>query len=668
MTDNKFLPQKIMTLLALVAVLIGYFWVHKPTNINIFLSVGGALLDFASAAGIVLVSGAVGRAGLRRMNLDVLTMPERTALEAMIGMGVLSLLLLIAGLLGGFQQVLLLAIFIIIGLLLRKALAAWLADLVSMRRFLLPKTQWTQLLMLFTGLLLFTALLHSFAPPGAWDGMTYHLVGPKRYLAAGTITAYSDNHFMGFPQSAEMLYTAAIAFFGRDSAAAPLHFCVGIFGLMATAGVVRRYTNSTAAWTSVFLLISSYSMWTLFGYPYIDLGVMAFGALAITAATAWRETHTTQWLLLMGVLAGLALGMKYTAVGLLIMLGLFVILQDVRRAPRHLLLIGAAAAVVFLPWAVKGLFLYQNPLYPYFLNGLNWDNTRSALFNLSGFGFLNSPEVWQLPLLPISATIFGVDKAGRFAFTAGPWLLTFPFLALPGWLWLDERARALLRDCVRLALPALLFWGFLGATNYIGAQTRLMLFALPLAAVLGGVGFYSLSLWPKQPLDIYFVARAMLLFTSILTLMDVLADTAKSKVVDYLSGTLSREAYLHVNLGVYYGAMRQLETLPNGAQVLFMWEPKSYYCPETLRCTPDVIFDHWSRPLLHNSAPDDIFAVWQARGEDYLLLYDYGYEFWFNEHTHLQPQNSLFPQTLTRWMTPIWTDNTAYTLYTWKDR
>jgi hypothetical protein len=662
---NKFLPQKLLTFVAVVALLIAYYWVHKPTSIATFLVLGGTLLDFVIVAAVASIGGGLGRRALIRLDLSPLSIPERVALEGALGLGAVSLGALALGLVGLFNSIVFAVLLLAASILVGQSIRAWLVDLMlTLELALHPKSAWARFLAVVVLLLLAIALLHAFAPPTAWDAMTYHLVGPKRYLAESRILAYSDNHFMGFPQNIEMLYSVMMSFFGRDTTAAPLHFWFGFIGLMAIAGLVRRYADSTAALIAVFLLVTSYSLWVLFGWPYIDLAILAYSALALSAATLWYETKHPAWLAVMGLCGGLALGVKYTAGGLILALAVFVLVREPKRWFKNGLLLGGVAALAFGLWALKGLLLYQNPVYPYIFNGLNWDASRTMIFNLSGYGLLNSPDVWQLPILPLSATIFGVEKAGRFTFTGSPWLLTAPILFLiPGWRYLDQRAKALARDCFLFVPPILAFWMFLAATNYIGGQVRLMMIGLPAVAVLGGLGFYGLSKWPKQPLDLYFIVRALVAFTTLLTVVDIVVETSSQRQFDYFAGTITREQYLARNLGLYYDAMQRLEDLPPDSDVLFMWEPKWYACPATLRCTPDVIFDHWSRPLLHGSTPDDVFTSWKQQGIDYLLVLDRR----LDEHAYLAPQNNLFLPTLDQWMTPVWSDGKGgYTLYMWK--
>lgn len=370
----------------------------------------------------------------------------------------------------------------------------------------------------------------------------------------------------------------------------------------------------------------------------------------------------------MGVFGGLALGVKYTAVGLLLGLGVLVLVSAPRQAIRNGLILGGAILVVFLPWAVKGLLLYQNPIYPFVLSGLNWDAGRSYTFSTPGTGLWGSPNVWQLAILPIAATVFGIEKLDQFGytFTLSPWLLTAPFLLVLGWAWLDDRVRGLARTSLIVGLPMLGFWIVMAASTSIGVQTRLMMMALPAAAVLGSIGFYSLSRWPRKPFNVYFIAQALISLTLIFTVLDVIRDTVRGQSLPYLMGSINRDHYLNANLGIFTAAMRQLADLPPNSTVRLMFEPRAYYCPQTITCIPDILFDHWPRPLRLGKIPDEIFQGWKDAGEDYLLLFNPGYGFSAQDSRFIS-ENALFPDALDQWMSPIWEDEIGgYTLYEWK--
>ena len=569
---------------------------------------------------------------------------------------------LIFGLIGLFHPLLLWAVLIVVTVILRKFLLTWLRDCLSLLRSIRVESPGRGAAMLYCFFMLGLALLIALAPPTHWDSLTYHLVAAERYVRLGAITAQPDNFYLGLSQNVEMLYGLAVGLFGRVTAAAVVHFGLGVIGLLATAGVTRRFAGRSAGWVAALLLLSAYNVWALFGWAYVDLGTLLYGALALIAVTAWREARTRGWLMLMGVIVGLAMGVKYTTLALGIALGLFVLIHEPRRVFQNGAIMIAAGLIAFAPWMVKGLLLYHNPIYPFVFNGLNWNLERSNEFNFSAYNLLAKGEGWQLPILPVAATIFGRDNADGFGFTLGPWLLTL-FLLLPlVWTFLETRARQLARDALIVLLPLLIFWGIMAALNAVGIQTRLMMMALPAFAASGAVALHGLAQFPKKPLAINFIVRAVLALTLTLSVLDAFWETSHEQVVPFLLAQEDLNTYMYTNTQAYYNAM---VNLPAGSRVLLMWEPRGFYCPETVTCTADVLFDQWKLPLLDGLSPDEVFERYRA-DYDYLLLSKALYDQYLEFSTH-HDLDAQFPAALDQWMTSVWTDEVRYTLYGWKD-
>jgi hypothetical protein len=663
MNDSKRRIGTIAAVLAgLTVVLMGYYWVHKPLDLALAAALGGAALDIGAVALVVIAAGGLGRRVLARVTPGAgWSLAERIALEALIGLGALAWGALALGLAGVFTPAAFWLALAAAGIWSARGLAGWLGDLRSAaRRAVSPGSPWARLLAISCGVLLALALVNALAPPFAYDAVNYHLVGPQRYLAEGRIQAYPDNFFLGFPQGLEILYGVTMGLAGRDTTAAPLHLVFGLLGLLAAGGIARRYAGEAAGWLAVTLILSAYSLWVLLGWPYVDLGLLAYGAAALVAAARWRETGAAGWLAVMGLLGGLALGVKYTGGGLLLALAVYALSRSPRMAVRNGLILSAAAVLAFAPWAVKGLLLYQNPVYPFVFGGLNWDAARANTFSTTGTGLLGSGREWQLAALPVAATIFGVEQGAGFGFTAGPWLLTAPLLLPIVWRRLEDRARTLAADCLRLGLPLLVFWMVLAAISDTGTQTRLMLAGLPAAAVAGALAIAGL---PRRPLDVAFIVRALLAVTLLLGIFEAARHTALVRSPAYLLGLLSRDNYLVYNLGGYGAAMRRLDDLPAGARVRLMWEARTYFCPASVICAGDMLFDHWARALRNGRTPPAALADWRAAGDDYLLLSNVGLQFW-RDDPRFADENALFLEAVETWLTPVWSAD-GYTLYAW---
>ena len=655
------LIRALILFVALFALLIGYYWVHKPFDLPVFQSVGGALLDVLTVAALFGIAGGIGRATLARLNLSTVTRAERIALEGGIGLGIVALGTLIFGLIGLFRPLLLWILLIVAAMLLRKSLIGWLRDGLDLLRSIRIQSFGQGAAMFYCAVMLALALLIALAPPTHWDSLTYHLVAVQRYVQLGRISEQPDNFYLGLSQNVEMLYGLTFGLFGRVTAAAPVHFGLGILALLATAGVTRRFAGRSAGWVAALLLLSAYNVWALFGWAYVDLGTLLYGSLALIAATVWRESRSRGWLIVMGAIVGLAMGVKYTTLALGIALGLFVLIHEPRRVIQNGAIMIVAGLIAFAPWAAKGLLLYHNPVYPFVFNGLNWNAERSEEFSFSAYSLIARGDVWQIPVLPVAATILGQDNTDGFGFTLGPWLLTL-FLLLPlVWTFLESPARQLARDALTLILPLLAFWAIMAALNSVGIQTRLMVMALPAFAAAGAVALHGLAHFPKKPIDINFIVRGVLALTLALGFLDAVSETSREQVVPYLLAQEDMGAYMYTNTGAYYGA---LQNLPAGSRVLLLWEPRGFYCPANVTCTADVLFDQWKLPLLAGLTPDQVFERYHAN-YDYLLLSTTLYEQYlpFSTHRDLDEQITTM---IDKWMKPVWTDNLRYTLYGWK--
>ena len=658
------LVRALVVLIAVLVLLIAYYWTHKPIDVGFALRIGGAALDLLIVGFLLLMAAVWGRAALSRLAWRDSSPLERLPIEIVIGLGMISLIVLLFGLIGFLYPALIAAALVISLVFLRVTLAQVNRAIREIMRLIRPRTPFETGITLFAGVLLLFALLIALAPAAAWDSLTYHLVAPQRMLAEYTITAHGDNFFLGFPQIVETLYALVIGMFGRSTAAAPLHFAFGVLALMLTASITRRILDRRAAYVAVAILLSSYSLWRLFGAAYVDLGVMAVAAAAFVIFFRWRRDAQPGWLILIGVLLGFGVGIKYI-MGVYAVALLIAVLAH--SPPRlwlaNMLRLTIPALIVFAPWMIKGALLYQNPIYPYFFGGLNWDAQRMAAFNIVGGGLLNG-RVWHLPILPVAAAIFGVHNGEGYAFSSGVWLLTAPFLLLIVWWRLAAEERRLLRDGVLLLTIIVIAWGVLSLENGIAAQTRMIVMAFPLFALLGAAAFTGIDRLPEKPINVGFVVRAVFAITLIFSAADVLRSTVESRVIEYTAGLIDERDYLYQALGAHHPALADLgAVVPEGGQVRLMWEPRSFYCPSSIQCVPDVMFDHWRRGLV--DSPEAVFEAYRAAGDDYLLFWESGFALDSADPAHAEA-NAQFAAARDQVMTPVWTDGFYYTLYTWR--
>jgi hypothetical protein len=715
-------------------VLMGYAWGHKPLNIDGGLDVAvrviGAALDLATMSVIAVIAGGVGRSLVSRVVparviAGTLSRAERIALDGGIGLAALSLLLLIIGMIGAFQPIIVWGVAFAAAAICFRGVRAWIADgrgvlatgfraesghitandaASDAARATKPDTGagWLRFCIVFVIGMLSLALVEALAPPHRWDSLAYQLIAPTRLLDSGRLQPYADNFYLGFPQSVNIIFAWAMSAFGRETAAAPIHFLYGVFGLIAAMGVARRAAGRVAGWTVGLLLMSAYSLWALFGWAYTDLAALLYGALALSIAAAWRESHRWalqrnvptapfagwRWLIVLGMIVGAAVGVKYTAGALALAAGVIVLVYAARPhalgnpAARplamswrggwgvrflYLSILATSAALTYAPWAVRGIVHYGNPIYPFAFGGLNWDAFRAELFSFSERGLLATGQAWQAAILPFSATIFGADRTDGFGFTAGAWLLT-TFALLPFvWRWLPVRERRAASTTLLFLAPLIAVWTVTALGSSVGMQTRLMTMTLPAFAVAGAIALRGLAAFPTKPLDVRFIGRTLIIASIGLYAIDGVRVWAGEGAAAVVLSITAPDEYLYNNTGAHYPAMTALAQLPAGSQVRFMWEPRAYYCPAEIVCRADVLFDHWLYPRYQGVAPDAVLAGYRADGDDYLLVWRAGYDEYNDVFARYADLTASFYPALERQMREVWTDGVRYTVYGWQD-
>lgn len=346
------------------------------------------LIDLMSA-GIVLIPPALlGMAIVPWCGLGPLPRQWRFFMGTALGLGLTALLVLAFGLLGLLNRTLwiaILALFTIVGVhqLRRKAPRQAQADGGTIadesREFARPRSLWF-LLAPFVVL----GILASANPPGfvwpeegfGYDVLEYHLQVPKEYWQSGAISYLPHNVYANFPSNIEMLYLLCMVVHGNPmdlgTTANVVHLILGalaVYGAWliarewsASAGVVSAVATGSAGWLCY-----------LSGLAYVEHGLLFFGAGAVGAILRGRTPGadagvSNRWMLLGGILAGLACGCKYTAVAFvaLPLAVMIVVLRESRPAAyvRSVGLFAIGCLLSFAPWLVKNLVMTGNPVFP----------------------------------------------------------------------------------------------------------------------------------------------------------------------------------------------------------------------------------------------------------------------------------------------------------------
>ena len=625
--------QKVLVTLATLSwvtvVIVAYYVIHKPFRAANLLALGRGLAGLAQAALTVALGTGIGLTLLSKAQLSA---AERPVWAASLGLGVVSLTTLALGSAGLLHPWLLWALTLI-GVA-TTAQTVWSAlQEARLDRTWRPDGRFESFLAVYCCAALLIGLIWALTPPTAWDGLVYHLAGPKLYLAASRVIHPIDLPYLGFPQSIEMLFTWTMGL-GGETGPASVHWFYGLLSVLVLV-IAGRHWSHGSGWLAAAVLLSARTIVLLLGWPYVDLALLVHATLAFLALDRWAGQNGRTWLALSGVMAGLALSTKYTALALLPALGLALFAFRVTRgqpvgaglrsATRDSLALSTVALLVWSPWLAKNLALTGNPTYPFFFDGIHWDRWRAWWYDRPGTGLAYTKPL-RLLSAPWDATVWGVEGGLGYAATVGPLLLALLPLLLVVWRRLSPVTRRTLRAAAVFCGAIYAFWLVGVARTALLRQTRLLLPAFGILALMVGTAVDGLRDRDRQPVDLGWIIRASVALVLMLTLTRTLLFTLREQPLRVLLGFESREDFLGRRLGWYYPAIEYVNgELPQDSTILFLWEPRSYHCAAD--CRPDALLDRWVHTTyLHGQDAAAIAEAWRAEGTTHVLLHRVGYK------------------------------------------
>lgn len=215
-----------------------------------------------------------------------------------------------------------------------------------------------------------------------YDPRWYHLVFAEQYAVRGGIEAFSEGWLLGaYPQLASTVYgwaflLPASTLFDRIELCMHLELTVFLATLASVPVLARALIDEPQPYAWVYMLLFP----GLYLYDSNLIGgadhFAAFWAVPILLAAwrAWNE-FTVRPVILVTVLASAALLTKYTAAGLALGPGLFLLgraaylcVRSGAARKRTLIALGAGAVtglVVTSPHWLKNLVFYGDPLFPF---------------------------------------------------------------------------------------------------------------------------------------------------------------------------------------------------------------------------------------------------------------------------------------------------------------
>ncbi|MFC1922393.1 ArnT family glycosyltransferase, partial [Chloroflexota bacterium] len=422
-----------------------------------------------------------------------------------------------------------------------------------------------------------------------YDGLMYHLEGPRQFLNAGRILPLSFISQANGPMLIEMLFTLGIAF-GIDQLSKLIHLTYGILLILATYSLGERYLGRNKGWMPAAMLIGTPMVVIIAGFVYIDLAWGLYTVLSIYAILMWRETEQRGYLILGGILTGLMVGTKYFAIGYA---GIFLVMilwidrrSEWNRIIRNLLIFGGVSFLIGMPWYLKNWFLTGNPVYPLFFGGPYWPIDRVQISAIYPRSFGTGNDLLDYLLLPINIFV----HQERFSTFLGdledpnPWFLLILFFPL-----VKKKSPELILIFV-IVVVGFVYWA-LGSQ-----QIRFLLplftgFSILAVRTLNGFTNRLASKRLRRVLP-NAILGAGLIYSLIVSLnLFILTQPLKTVIDQETRGEFLTR--LSANPGWNYKSLSFIQSeLTFDNKVLLIWDGQSYYCND--RCIPDTDNSLWT--------------------------------------------------------------------------
>jgi hypothetical protein len=473
----------------------------------------------------------------------------------------------------------------------------------------------------------FSFLLTLTPPFEAFDALLYHLTYPTRILQDGGLQLINVPHFW-FPNITEHTYLWGLAFHS-ERAAQIIHFVWGILSALLLWHWASRTWDFTIGRNTVILLVTIPSLPMLASWAYADMALCYYSISALFLLTQYKVAPSFVFLRLLGIVCGLAMGIKYTSFVLPLTCGLLVLfVRPLKNAIRSAAQFSGIAILVALPWYLRNAIFMGNPFYPFVFGGRYWDPFLAKWYAGTGTGI--GWDLFRIIRLPLDATL-GYNDANYFDGRIGPAFL----ILLPITIWIlikhSSRNQSQTWSLISIGLFTVLSfaaWTF-GVVNSSALwQTRLLFPALLPLTIPSALGWHATTKLDTPKLRVSFLINSLIVIVVALTLIDNGIFVLQRNPLAVAFGAQSRERYIE-RIDPSYAALTQaIENLPVGAYVYSLYEPRTYDLPRPIQ--PDAIVSNFAHDLHLYQTADDVIQNWKTQGYTHILVYERGVDILFS--------------------------------------
>lgn len=442
-----------------------------------------------------------------------------------------------------------------------------------------------------------------------FDGFHQYLTFPTEYLRYGGFTPFLWHPSWGFPQLGEMVFLFSLVFFGAAGPFLINFFLLGIFVFGLFQALLYKQESRAHHWL-ILCIVSSPILLTLgSGVVKIDLLFYFYCLLILVLLRSVFLSNTLATLsdwrvrVLLGVLLGILLSLKYTAFFIVaaLFLALLLVSREKKACIKNVVMIFGIAFIILSPWLVKNWVVYKSPLYPVFQGQdqlfqetgkmcsqyFQQLATQDVILSHAGFLYQTGNRVLDNVKILLFSLLY--PETQKSLFSPGIWVVLFlPMVlwALFRWKTIDQESRFLLL----FSAIFLIFWTLflLGAIWYLyPAFIALLLFVGKQIADKQ----YVLSQWWVSIvafLSVLLAGSGLATFFEMGTLMqfaeeEITIESAMSRVPNEVGP-----------LGMYQRINTLLDEENESVRVYSFMNPRGYFIENSSK---QFIFDYYGEKL-----------------------------------------------------------------------
>lgn len=548
-----------------------------------------ALWDSLFALGltglVILTTLSIGVGLLRQFRVNLDSLGETYAVAWGLGMAVLSSGIFGLGIAGYFRASTLWAWLFLLSMLAGRdanSVSRTIRARLKLWRFKIQGLPIGNKVVLVLFILLgLISLSNALAPPSGYDGLMYHLYGPREYLAAGRIVLLESPVQTNYPFGLQMIFGLGLSY-GSAAFARLIHWCfaLGLVGLAYLAA--RRFADADQAWISAAVLLTTPIVHFWAQIANVDAAWAYYEFAAVYLALMWMQKRHPVLLVMAGAMSGIAIGIKYQAILGAFVLGVWILWQSRaqgwRLLVRHSMIFGTLALTIPAPWFAKNWLSTGNPIFPFVFGGPGWNASQLDHLQAAVGGFGTGFSFPDYLLLPFNLYF----KNELFSTLSGIEIPSVLFLLIFLYPW--SKPKPVMSALVVITTLRFLAWS-------VAQHARYLLPLFPALSVISAYVFFQLVRRVRLGRFLVYtlVTSLMLVALGFQLFMAMLLPPWPVVI-----GTESKSDYLYRAVNQYAAIRFVTEELPEEAKVMMLWDGRAFYCDE--RCLPDRAQQSW--PML----------------------------------------------------------------------